>query len=109
VTNMNKMFQNATAFNQDIGLWNVINVTATSNGGGDATTSSGLGNFMSGKTNLDYSSANLDSIYNNWSLLSLQPNIWASFGSIKYTIAGQAGKDILTGLPNSWQILDGGI
>jgi hypothetical protein len=32
-----------------------------------------------------------------------------SFGSIKYTVAGQAGKNILDFAPNNWTITDGGI
>ena len=90
------MFQGATAFNQDIGSWNISNVT-------DFT------NFMSGKSAANYSAANLDSIYNGWSSRSVKPNLSISFGSIKYTAAGSAGKAILTGSPNNWTITDGGI
>jgi surface protein len=96
VTNMNNMFQNATAFNQNIGSWNISNVTS-------------FINFMSGKTDLNYSSANLDSIYNNWSLLSVQPNLTADFGTIKYTAGASAGRLVLTSAPNNWIINDGGI
>jgi surface protein len=96
VTNMFRMFQNATAFNQDIGGWNVSAVT-------------NFGGFMAGKTDANYSAANLDSIYNGWSLLSVQPNLSINFNTIKYTAAGQAGKDILTGAPNNWTCVDGGI
>lgn len=94
--NMNSMFSNATAFNQDIGNWNVSNVID-------------FNNFMLGKTDLNYSSANLNSIYNNWSLLSVQPNLTIDFGTIKYTLAGQSGRDILTLSPNNWIINDGGL
>jgi hypothetical protein len=66
-------------------------------------------NFMSGKTNLNYSTTNLNAIYNGWSLLTLNPNLNINFGTIKYTAAGQAGKNILTGSPNNWTITDGGI
>jgi len=96
VTNMEEMFGNATAFNQDIGSWNISNVSS-------------FFDFMISKTDLDYSSANLDSIYNNWSLLSVQPNLFIDFGTIKYTLAGQAGRDILDLPPNNWTITDGGI
>jgi hypothetical protein len=64
---------------------------------------------MNGKTDLNYSSANLDAIYNGWSLLSVQANVLADFGTIKYTVAGQAGKNILDFAPNNWTITDGGI
>jgi hypothetical protein len=93
---MNQMFQSAIAFNQNIGTWNISNVTVFSN-------------FMLGKGFGSYSSANLNAIYNGWSLLTVQPSIVISFGTIKYTLAGQAGKNILTGAPNNWTITDGGI
>jgi surface protein len=96
VTNMNSMFFGATSFNQNIGSWNVSNVN-------------NFLDFMAGKTAVDYSTANLNSIYNNWSLLVVQPNEAINFGTIKYTLAGQAGKNILTGAPNNWIITDGGI
>jgi surface protein len=96
VVNMQGMFQSATAFNQNIGSWNVSNVT-------------NFISFMNLKTDLDYSAANLDSIYNTWSTLSLQPGLSVNFGTIKYTSGGSAGKLILTNPPNNWIIGDGGI
>jgi surface protein len=95
VTRMTEMFRSATAFNQDIGGWNVSNVT-------------NFLDFMRFKTNANYSATNLNSIYNNWSLLTLNPNLNINFGTIKYTLAGQAGRNILTGAPNNWTITDGG-
>jgi len=68
-----------------------------------------MSEFMTYKTNLDFSTTNLDAIYNGWSLLTLQPNLTVNFGTIKYTSAGAAGKAILTGSPNNWTIIDGGI
>ena len=97
VINFQSTFENATAFNQNIANWDVSNAVNFSS-------------FMTGKTFVNYSSANLDSIYNKWSLLAVQPNLTnVDFGTIKYTLAGQAGKNILTGAPNNWQIFDGGI
>jgi surface protein len=96
VTNMVLMFRNATAFNQNIGNWNISNVT-------------NFVNFMIGKTAANFSTTNLDAIYNGWSSRSVKPNLIAHFGSIKYTSAGQTGKNILTGAPNNWNITDGGI
>jgi surface protein len=91
------MFSGSTAFNQNLGLWNVVKV-ANANG------------FMAGKTAANYSAANLDSIYNGWSLLTfVNTGITISFGTIKYTASGQAGRDILTDPPNNWNITDGGI
>ena len=93
---METMFGSSFAFNQPIGNWNVSNVT-------------NFTNFMLNKTAANYSTTNLNSIYNNWSLLTLNPNLNINFGTIKYTSAGQAGKNILTGAPNNWTITDGGI
>jgi hypothetical protein len=77
-------------------LWNVSNVT-------------NFTSFMENKTAANYSAANLDSIYNGWSSRPVVANRSINFGTIKYTAAGQAGKDILTGAPNLWSVVDGGI
>ena len=97
VTDMSEMFRSNFAFNQDIGGWDVSSVTNFSN-------------FMQSKTFSDFSTTNLDSIYNGWSSLpSLQPYININFNTIKYTAAGSAGKAILQGAPKFWTITDGGI
>ena len=96
VTNMYRMFSNATLFNQDISSWNVSSVT-------------NMTYFMNGKSFSDYSTTNLDAIYNTWSTLTLQPNVNINFGTIKYTLGGSAGKLILETPPNNWIITDGGI
>ena len=102
VTNMQAMFADATAFNQNIGSWNVSNVT-------NFQLSSPFSQFMNGKTPSTFSAANLDAIYNGWSSRSVQPSMQIGFGSAKYTSASQAGRNILTGSPNNWTVLDGGI
>ena len=96
VTNMNGMFQNALSFNQNIGSWNVSNVT-------------NFTNFMAFKTSANFSASNLDAIYNGWSSRPVKPNLSITFGTAKYTLVGQAGKNILLGAPNLWTITDGGI
>jgi surface protein len=95
VTNMFSMFNGATDFNQDIGGWNISNVLS-------------FDSFMFGKTPATFSTTNLNSIYNGWSSRPVKPNINISFGSAKYTIAGQTGKNILDFNPNNWTINDGG-
>ena len=97
VISMEETFLNAIAFDQNIGTWDVSNVLS-------------LDGFMTGKSFSNYSTTNLNAIYNGWSLLAVQPNLLnVDFGTIKYTVAGQAGKNILTGAPNNWTIFDGGI
>ena len=83
VINMQQMFNNAFAFNQNIGNWNVSNVTNFSS-------------FMAGKTAANYSAANLDAIYNGWINNLLNVNLSISFGTIKYTQASLQGKALLT-------------
>ena len=122
VTSMREMFRSAGAFNQDISSWNVSGVTDMSLmfytatafnqniGGWDVKNVNDFTGFMSGKTFTDYSTTNLDAIYNGWSSLpSVKPNVNIYFNDIKYTLAGQSGKNILTGPPNNWVITDGGI
>ena len=96
VTNMESLFHTATSFNQNIGSWNVSGVTTFTN-------------FMADKTFSDYSTTNLDAIYNGWSALpSVQTGRNINFNTIKYTAAGSAGKAILQGT-YGWTITDGGI
>jgi len=97
VTNMFRMFRGATAFNQDISAWDVSQV-------------SNFVQFMTGKTFSNYSAVNLDAIYNTWSLnpSGLQYGITIDFGTIKYTAAGQLGKDDLI-FNYAWTVNDGGI
>jgi surface protein len=81
VTNMIGTFANATAFNQNINSWNVSNVQFMTNmfafaigfnqniGSWNISNVIAIDYIMDGKSHLDYSAANLDSIYNGWSSL----------------------------------------
>jgi hypothetical protein len=99
VTGMTSMFQ-SSSFNQDIGNWNISGVT-------------NFTDFMFAKTPITFSTINLDSIYNGWQTKTPQTGLTINFGSAKYTLASQPGKDILTGSTMSggygWTITDGGI
>jgi surface protein len=90
---MGYMFSGATAFNQDIGSWNVANVT-------------NLAGFMSSKNPATFSTTNLDAIYNGW--VTVQSSRTISFGSAKYSSSGTAGRNYLTGT-KLWTITDGGL
>ena len=96
-TNMESMFRSVTAtptgFNQDIGSWDVSNVTNFSS-------------FMSGKTAATFSTTNLDAIYNGW--VTVQSSRTITFGTAKYSAAGVAGRNYLTGT-KLWTITDGGL
>ena len=89
------MFNNATAFNQNIGTWNVENVTTFTD-------------FMTGKTPATFSTTNLNAIYNGWSTQAVQPGLVITFGTAKYTAAATAGRLVLTGTA-LWTITDGGL
>ena len=100
VTNMSYMFRVCTNFNQNIGDWNISGVTT-------------FYNFMLDKTPSTFSTTNLDSIYNGWVTKNPKTGRTITFGSAKYTTAGQTSKNILTGSTLSggygWTITDGGI
>jgi surface protein len=93
VTNMSNMFFNAPLFDQNIGSWNVANVT-------------NFTNFMGSKTDLTFSTTNLDAIYNGW--VTVQSGRTITFGTAKYSVAGVAGRNYLTGT-KLWTITDGGL
>tara|TARA_R110000868_G_scaffold111866_1_gene301713 strand:+ start:802 stop:2040 length:1239 start_codon:yes stop_codon:yes gene_type:complete len=92
VTNMGYMFGQC-AFNQNIGSWNVANVTD-------------FEGFMANKTPATFSTTNLDAIYNGW--VTVQSSRTISFGTAKYSAAGVAGRNYLT-TTKLWTITDGGL
>lgn len=117
LTTMRQMFQNASSFTQDLsdknvglctdmnsafantrinfnmGPWNISNVT-------DMV---GLMSFTLMSVN------NMDLTLNGWASRPVQPNVNCSFHNAKYSILGKPGYDILTGAPNNWTILSGGM
>jgi hypothetical protein len=92
---MELMFSGATAFDQNIGNWDVANVQSFTN-------------FMKFKTDATFSTTNLNAIYNGWSTQAVQPGLDITFGTAKYTAAATAGRLVLTGT-KLWTIIDGGL
>jgi len=91
--NTSGMFYGATSFDQDIGDWDITSLT-------DAT------NMFEGVT---LSTSNYDSLLVDWSgQTTPESSVTFSGGNSKYTITGEAGRDILTGT-YSWTITDGGL
>ena len=121
VSNMSSMFQNAAAFNQNIGNWNVSNVSNMSGmffnatafnqniGNWNVSQVNNFLNFMLGKTFANYSAANYNALLIGWASRPVQPNLNINFGTIRYTAAASAARSVLTGSPNFWTIIDGGI
>jgi len=121
VTNMEAMFRAASVFNQNIGSWNVSKVTTMAAmfqfqgsfnqniGSWNVSKVTDFTSFMPSKTTANFSTANLDAIYNGWSSRPVLSGKTITFGSAKYTSASSTGRAILTGAPNNWTITDGGI
>jgi hypothetical protein len=93
---MQRCFQDAILFDQNIGDLNISNVT-------------NFTDFMSGKTFNDFSTANYDALLIGWASQTVQPNLSINFGTIKRTSASDAAKLVLISAPNNWTIVDGGI
>ena len=91
---MSITFYGATAFDKDLGSWNVSSVT-------DFT------NFMTLKTPSTFLASNLDAIYNGWDSRAVQTPIVITFGSAKQTAASSTARASLVG--KGWTITDGGI
>ncbi len=94
-TNLSGMFRFAGNFNQPIGNWRVSSVA-------------NFTEFMSSKTNADYSVENYDALLNGWASRPVVSGRSINFGTIKYSAAASASRAILTSAPNSWTIVDGG-
>jgi surface protein len=89
IKTMEGMFQNATAFNQDIGNWNVSSCT-------------NFNSFMSGKSAANYSY--LHTIYDGWINNKLQPNQTITFNTIKYSGSAAEGRALLVRAYNTASI-----
>ena len=119
ITDMSRFFFNCFAFTSDLSAWNVSNVTDMANmfyncyaynssmSSWDISNVLNLTGFMQGKSTANYSTTLMDALYNGWSLLTLQPNVVCSFGTIQYTAAGADGRAIMVGAPNNWTITSG--
>lgn len=126
VTSMANMFDSgrqAWAFNQPIGNWNVSNVTTMGNmftrsrfaqdiSDWDirkVTSMTSFGQRLSGSGGIyiPFTQAQVDLMYNKWSLLSpLIVSVPLGFTQTS-TATGAAGKAVLTGAPNNWVITEG--
>ena len=116
VTSLDEMFMQ-TNFNGDISGWDVSNVDdMTSCLRGCSNFSYDISNWNVSKVldmyyfcpTLSSAYPYLDDIYNKWSQLPLQSGVPLHFGNAKYSSAGQAGRDILTGT-FGWGLVDGGL
>jgi surface protein len=81
------MFSSATAFNQDIGSWNVGKVID-------------FNGFMNTKTTYSY----LHTIYNGWINYKLQPQRSIDFSTIKYSGSAAEGRALLSRTYNTASI-----
>lgn len=96
VTNMSFMFWDAVAFKQNIGSWNVANVT-------------NFIGFMQNKTPLTWPTTYFDNLLCGWKLQTVNPGLTIDFGSAQFSNAtGLACKNVLTGAPNNWIVNSGG-
>ena len=93
VTRMDEMFRSATSFDHDLSAWDLSSCT-------------NMTNFMFGKSDLNFSSANYDNLLQAC-VNGNQNNVTLGMGTIKYTVSGQARRNTL--ISRGWTITDGGL
>jgi surface protein len=95
VTTMQLMFQNATAFQQNIGSWNISNVT-------------NFTNFMTSKTPATWPTTYFDNLLCGWSSQTVVPSLTIDFGTASYTtLTGGPCRTVLQAAPKLWTINSG--
>ena len=101
VTDMSRMFFEAESFNQNLGSWDVSAVEAFSFESSSGTTEG----FMEGA---ELSPPNYDALLMGWSELGLVPNLNFDAGASQYTEdAAEARQSIIDDF--GWSIADGGL
>ena len=95
-TTMEGMFYLNLALNQNLGTWNISNVTNST------------ADFMNmGAGPWAMTPANLDALYNGWAVQTRNAGVTIGFGLLNYTSAGAASRATIAATP--WTITDGGI
>jgi len=95
VADMKQMFASNSAFQQNIGTWDITSVT-------DFTF------FMTGKTPATWPTTYFDNLLCGWSTQSVNPSLSIDFGSANYTnLTGGPCRTVLQSAPNLWFINSG--
>ena len=95
ITDMSELFKGKNTFNDDISNWDVSNVT-------------NMTSMFDGATS--FNTTNYDLLLIGWSALTLQSNVVFNMNSTTKFSSGAAttARGVLTSLPKSWTITDGG-